>query len=317
MYHFFLLLLTRAYIPEAIKIVITGPSFSLNPSSYFPFSYFSWYKKILDSFDFGLSNSLLESFEIKSDSSVYNCSSFASVVVIWALLHLILLLIKSCWSTSQSNQNTSWWFKAMKWLVDKAFEFFTFGFYIRSFLEINQFMLVSSVSEIHQFNIHGGLRITSLIFAFLVLMLCLSLILISLSFAVSSNEEDQNKHKYFKEFFVGLKLQKKFRWYNSAQILRRTLFVLVLIIFDKTLVEIIVAILWGLQFFCVIHVVVLRPFEEIRANIIEVLNEVYILVLFATLIFLNTESNWSSTKTTIYIWVLSSNSIINIFDCLK
>ena len=52
------------------------------------------------------------------------------------------------------------------------------------------------------------------------------------------------------------------------------------------------------------------PFEEVKSCIIEILNEIYTLTLFVTLIFLNTKEEWSSTKTLAFVWVLSSNSMI-------
>ena len=265
---------------------------------------------LFDCFDFGLSNSLLEPFGIKSDSSVYNWSSFVCIMIMCNLFYLILLWLKCCSSTSQANENTSRWNKIVTLLIKKAYEFFTFSYYIRALIEMNQFILVSSINEIHQFNVTGGLRITSLVVAFWLLALCLSLITISLYLAVTFDAENQSKCKHFKEFFAGLKPQKKFRLYTSIQIFRRVLFVLILIIFDTTLAETIVTIIWVLQFIYLVYAVILRPFDEIKTNIIEILNEVYILALFMILIFINTAEKWSSTKIMIYIWVIWSNSII-------
>ena len=310
---FFLLLLTRAFIPNDIQTVITGSAFSLNPSSYILMSFNLLYLNLFnlfDCFDFGLSNSLLEPFGIKSDSSVYNWSSFVCIMIMCNLFYLILLWLKCCSSTSQANENTSRWNKIVTLLIKKAYEFFTFSYYIRALIEMNQFILVSSINEIHQFNVTGGLRITSLVVAFWLLALCLSLITISLYLAVTFDAENQSKCKHFKEFFAGLKPQKKFRLYTSIQIFRRVLFVLILIIFDTTLAETIVTIIWVLQFIYLVYAVILRPFDEIKTNIIEILNEVYILALFMILIFINTAEKWSSTKIMIYIWVIWSNSII-------
>lgn len=53
----------------------------------------------------------------------------------------------------------------------------------------------------------------------------------------------------------------------------------------------------------------LRPYREAKANVIEVVNEVYFLLLLSSLIYLNTESEWTPTLTSIYLWVLSSNSM--------
>ena len=49
---FFLLFLTRAYIPEEVGIAIKGPSFALNPSSYLPFKKIKMYDSVLEKFNF-------------------------------------------------------------------------------------------------------------------------------------------------------------------------------------------------------------------------------------------------------------------------
>ena len=48
------------------------------------------------------------------------------------------------------------------------------------------------------------------------------------------------------------------------------------------------------------YVIVTRPYKEIKSNIIEIINETYFLIFLASLIFLNEENDWNSTKTLIY-----------------
>ena len=219
-------------------------------------------------------------------------------------------MLNKCCSRSQPNENTSKWAKVTKWLISKVFIFLTFGFYIRICLEMNQYLLVSSINEIHQFNFHEGLRITSLAVAFLVLALCLSLMTASLYLICSSYKTVENQHNKLEEFFAGLKPNKKHRFYASVLLFRRTLFVSVLLVFDSTSPEVLVIVLSVMQLIYSAYLIILRPFEEVKSCIIEILNEIYTLTLFVTLIFLNTKEEWGSTKTLAFVWVLSSNSMM-------
>ena len=67
---YFLLLITRAFIPEDVQTVITGLSFTLNPFQYLPFSLISFYSSFIDKFNFKLSNLLFDPVGVNSDSIV-------------------------------------------------------------------------------------------------------------------------------------------------------------------------------------------------------------------------------------------------------
>ena len=73
---FFLLLLTRAYIPDDVKLVITGFKFALNPPFYLSLNTMSAYNTIIGDFNFELSNFSLSYVGVSSDSSVYNTAPF-------------------------------------------------------------------------------------------------------------------------------------------------------------------------------------------------------------------------------------------------
>ena len=71
---FFLLLLTRAFVPQDVKSVITGSKFFSNPMSLIPFQKFEIYQSILNQFEFELQNTKLSSLEINYDSTIANTS---------------------------------------------------------------------------------------------------------------------------------------------------------------------------------------------------------------------------------------------------
>lgn len=46
-------------------------------------------------------------------------------------------------------------------ITERTLLFFTFGYYIRSLIEINQFMLVSAVNELYNWNVSDTFRAVS------------------------------------------------------------------------------------------------------------------------------------------------------------
>ena len=72
----FLLFLTGAFIPIDIESIITGLTICLNPFSSQGQKLNGDYNFVSSYFDFGLENSNLQKFGIKSDSTIVNMTSF-------------------------------------------------------------------------------------------------------------------------------------------------------------------------------------------------------------------------------------------------
>ena len=73
---FYLLLVTRAFIPTNVKDVINGLTIAINPSNYILFENIRFYSTIVEYFDYNLSNSLFEEIDIQSDNIIFNMNSF-------------------------------------------------------------------------------------------------------------------------------------------------------------------------------------------------------------------------------------------------
>ena len=78
----FLIFLTGAFIPKDIESIITGLTICLNPFSFLQQKLNGDYNFVSNYFDFGLENSNLEKFGIKSDSTIVNMTSFLFSIVI-------------------------------------------------------------------------------------------------------------------------------------------------------------------------------------------------------------------------------------------
>ena len=251
---FFLILITQGYTPDAVVSVITGLKFTLNPYEFVPLKNIGIYESAVNNFDFKLSNQFFDTNGIKSDSTVYNLFSFTTFIVLMAILHLFIYLLNKLFLRCSNEGKWAWVIKILKWIIQKAFIIFTFEYYIRSSLEINQYLLISSINEINIFNTSRTFKITSLIVACMMLMLCLVLFMVTVYLAFSSYNLNENEHNKLGEFYVGLKQQKKFTSYTPSVILRRTVFVIILITMASSSSVFVTGILSFLQLVYLIYV---------------------------------------------------------------
>ena len=307
---FFLLFLTRAFIPFDVQNVITGSKFTLNIAPYFNFQDIGLFSSTIGKFEYSLSNRTLELLNIKSDSSIFNISPIIILILIIIPFHLLVLLVYKLMPTDEPQGR----WKLVKLLsvkvINKLFIIFTFGVYIRYLLQVNQYILISSVYETYNFDLSNSKKIISLVFAILILLLCLLMIIIVLCLSISSYEISKTSNNKLGEIFNGVQMQRKTKFYVPMLLIRRAAFV----IFLNTLVSIqswiLISQLSVIQLWYLIWIFVIRPFEHRKNNIIECLNEVFFFVLLFSLIFLNSEKDWSSTVTDVYMWIVASNTFI-------
>ena len=206
-----------------------------------------------------------------------------------------------------------WWsciFKVLLWIADRLFQIMIFSFFIRNILEASQFILISSIYEISKGNTTNFYRFISLLFSILSIFMYAIVIIILQYLTFSSYKLIEGKHNMLEEFFRGLKVDRKHKFYSTMHFLRRALFVLLLITWTFVHSKVLIAILSSVQLAYVIYLSWVRPYVEVKGNLIEILNEIYFSVLLAALFILNTESEWTSLKTSIYMWMLVSNTLV-------
>ena len=306
-----LLLLTRAFLPDSIKNLIAGPNIVLNPFISAPFLKPEKYGDSIDDFNFKLNDDSLSQLEIESISTIHNSFSFFLGIFYIIILHCFIVIIR-VWSFKWRLDGRFSKFKAvLKYMLNKGFEIYTFSFYIRTGLEMNQFFLVSSMNEIYNYKDSEPMLRISLAFAILIIIVSILLIIVNIFLALSSYTINNNEHNMLGEFFSGLKLSKKYKIYTAVLVARRTLFVLILIVSSSISSKITWGILAVLEFIYLLYILFLRTFEEVKWNIIEILNEFFLLFLFISLIFLNKVEDWTVTIAHIYAQMILYNSIIS------
>ena len=224
------------------------------------------------------------------------------------MFHMLMLFLNKF---SLLLWNVKIWLKIsefMKILIWKVILFMTYGVYIRIILETNQYILISSINEINQSDVASTLKIISFIFSIIIIIFWIFLIGITIFLTFSSYSKDEIRHNKIGELFLDIK-NGRYKIYIPILLIRRFTFVSILVIFATTYSLIVNALLWFLQLAYLIYMIVLRPFETSKSNIIEIMNEIYFIFLLGWILYFNSESTWNDRASTIYISVLLSNNV--------
>lgn len=170
---------------------------------------------------------------------------------------------------NQSRVRTRWNFIRQK-IINLLF----YAVYTRLLLESNETMVLSTISEINTFDTSSTPAIISLTLA-----LCLAIVLSVflcyawfLAYKLIYNFDPDEKF-FFMEFFADLKPNKRARFYTPLLLLRRFVFVLVIIPMAPVGRHFIFSFLLIFNIPYLLFIALVKPFEEGYENLIETMNE--------------------------------------------
>ena len=146
--------------------------------------------------------------------------------------------------------------KVTKWIINKSYIFLTFGYFIRTFLEMTQYLLIASVYEIYTFNASESLRTISLSFSLFLLILCIAIDIFIFWLSFSSYIVYEGKHNILGEFLDGLKMDRKFKMYSAMLLLRRIAYVALLIVWVWISSRILIGILGIIKLLSIILIII-------------------------------------------------------------
>ena len=226
---FFLLLLTRAYIPKDIQVLIEGFDFASNIYEYFSIYKLNIHPSFLRKFEFDLTNQSLEPLGMNYDSTFANTSSVLVYTFVMILISLLIYFMRKLAYRCRESQRCTWGAKTQYWIVDKLYRMMMLGYFIRTGLQMSQFILISSVNEIYQWNITDFYRLLSLLFSISMILIFLQVVILVLYLTFSAYRLNEREHNLLKEFFRGIQQNKRHKFYVTLLLLRRFLFVILLI----------------------------------------------------------------------------------------
>ena len=196
------MLLTRAFVPEDIQTIITGSDFALNIYEYIPLRKLDMTPKFVYNFELNLTPTMFDTVGIKYKSTVANCYSVMLFLAFIIVLHIFIYLLKLLLPKCIDGENMNWFTKFISWVSEKCFNILTFGYYIRNAFEISQYVLISSIYEIYEFNPDEILRIISFIIAIIMILLYISILLLVNYLIFSFYDQNESNHNKLGEFFL-------------------------------------------------------------------------------------------------------------------
>ena len=168
---------------------------------------------------------------------------------------------------------------------------------------------MSSISEIYRFKNESSARIVSFTVA-IALVLFWIVFLFFNWLLVFKEKRIQNEHNNLGEFFIDIKQNLKARHYNVLQLIRRVVYVfLVMVLAPTSSFSVILAITLIQCIFYISYIAITRPYVETKNNIIEIANELFFTLLLISQFYYNTQDRWTALVKNIYIWVILSNNV--------
>ena len=302
-----LLLLTKSNIPKSIVDYLSGLKATTCSFNFIPFRKIPGLNRLVDSLDFALPNKNLDYFGIFSGSTLANNFSLIWFLLIFAVIHSIFWVVNKVLRKRVESKK-----KCIKWL-EKTYQFFAFTFYIRVFLEASQFLMLSSFSEIYEWNVSTPSTVISIVFAFIGALVCLWFICLSvIGWYNQRDNEEMDRYIPLKELFSGVKSGAIPRLYSTLLLARRAIFV-ALLIFGKSLNNIsLICPMIVIQIVYLSSLIIVGPYKQVKNNIIEVTNELFYFLLITLLSYFNTAERWSGTIEKVYFYIILANSVVII-----
>ena len=125
-----------------------------------------------------------------------------------------------------------------------------------------------------------------------------------------------NTQSKFSEFFTELKAHKKNKIHIIWLLARRTVYVILIVNFAFMYSRALLISLSIIQIWYAIFIGILRPYEEAKNNMIEIINQIFFIFFLIYFAWVNTESKWNDAASIIWIWMFALN-IITAFSIVS
>ncbi|CAI2381600.1 unnamed protein product [Moneuplotes crassus] len=304
-----LLPLIPDYFSPKVLNFLSKMSFTMISFDFIKFKDIPFVEAITEWVSYPQSDGYLNSIGMRSGSSVVNYLSLMAIIILIGLIHLGIFL---CDLKIENPKH-----RKCKKFFNNLFKFFTFNIYIRVFMQAFVFTTLSIFSELYNANL--STTVTKISFGFGIMFGICTSVLFILSFYMyckSFPQIDQEKYWLCVEYFNGIKPKKYSKLYSSMFMLMRLLLTSCIIFgqpartFDKATFFYLLNILY-----C-IYLIIIRPFENLQDNIIEVTNQTLFCCLAVPLPWLNTKESWNPFYEDFYTTILITSPSICTLVCL-
>ena len=244
------------------------------------------YKSLFQRIYFEQSDPTYKLLNIESESTIYNIFPLLFMIALISLISVIVNLL--FWLLTKWNIQGVWPKIAcvIEFLKNIVIKVIKLNIYIRLIMIISLYILVSITNEVNNFNSSNPWRIVSLIFIIWLMFFFIAKIILVFSLSVTYGGVSNDNYEVFEEFFRGIKNERESRIFCTIHLIRKIYYVIILVIYPSidTWPMISMIVIYQIAYFA--FLVYIRPYQEIKWNIVEIINELIFFYLFLLLTFL-------------------------------
>ncbi|CAI2369754.1 unnamed protein product [Moneuplotes crassus] len=304
-----LFLMIDPYIPNSMKAYLEGQSLALVNFNFIPTTELPGIDIPVGWMHGEQANEILVTLGIESKSTFVNNMSLFIFIFSLVILHLLLRFVLICGSRDPETRNR--FFKFWNWLRLKILDIIKYALYMRLLIESHEALMLSSCSEIYEWELNTFSSYVSMVGAIFILIVSLLLPFLSFyAFWRYRHHFDPDKKFILMEFLSDLRNAKVARIYMTLMLVRRIIFVCVVIFLIEIPREFIYSILIITQFAYMVILAIIRPFDNVINNILEFINEVFLFIVICILLSYDKESKWTDAAESRLLTVLMINGYL-------
>ena len=257
----------------------------------------------VDSFDFEQQAPGLEVIGYDSGSSIVNDYNFAKAILIILCVNFIIM---SIYYMLPRMHKYGWFTK----LYTKLSSFFAFTLYVRITIEAFYFVFLTALSEIAE-NTDNVKDATSYTFAIILIGISVVfMVFLMWHYCKYSKTDDFGEEGRLTEAYDGFKAKPLCQLYYFIFCSRRVLNAIIVVSLRTANIYARLVLFNFIQVLALLYAVVIRPFDTVTDNIMEVLNETLFTTFCITISILKDESDWTTSRSNLALSIIMINGLL-------
>ncbi|CAI2377858.1 unnamed protein product [Moneuplotes crassus] len=295
-----LLLLLEIHLPSIVVNYLRSLSISLI-STNIDWGSFTGFRTVWNWFDCPQERTDFEMIDISSGSTIINLNTLVGIFVTFLITHLFVATFLSC------NKESQMLCVRVARYIKKCL---TFEMYFVLIFESFITIVLCSFSEFKSFRVVGtDTERLSFIFAVVFCILTLGIIISATFIWIYTGSKDlDTENMFLNGLFSGLKPTKAGRTQLVLFFIRRALLCSMIALLSDFSRPVFLGLYLGVNCIHCTMICIIRPFEKVTDNIIEIINELFYVSFCLFLQWHYLEDQWSHTKGIVYYWCLVSNN---------
>ena len=267
--------------------------------------------------DYSQANDTLEFLGFESGSGIVNILAFTWIGLSVMVIESVLYVMDKIWCRSRRwcEKCTNFWTKCKGWMW--------LGYQIRYIMLGYLLILVSTVSEIN--NSSSMFILSWWISIVIIILLITFLVFWFINWLYSYN--DDNEVKIFDEFNKMVKNKMNAKTFSILFLFHRVLFCAIIWTTNKFHTQNKIVSLICIQGAYIVYLIIIRPFDSIKANINKIVCECSVLVVVVLMYVYWESSQWNNSTENVFMYLITWSSWMpclttagnwcsNIYSCI-